>query len=165
MSKNIPITECTLVFLLRNGKILLAMKKRGFGTGKWNGPGGKCEPGETPEQTMIRECEEEVGAKPTKYEMVADARFTNIATAEPWKLHIHVYVCHQWQGEIVESEEMAPKWFKIDQIPYDQMWDDDKYWMPRVLAGEKIVTHFEFDARDKVVSHNISTVAKLPLEN
>lgn len=165
MSKSIPITECTLVFLRRDDEILLAMKKRGFGTGKWNGPGGKCEPNETIDQTMVRECEEEVGAVPIKYEMVAEGNFRNSKVDEPWQLHIHVYVCDEWRGEIVESEEMAPKWFKIDDIPYDEMWDDDKYWLPRVLNGEKIVSFFEFDANDKVLSYTINPATELTVSS
>jgi len=34
---------------------------------------------------------------------------------------------------VKETEEMKPEWFSIDEIPYDKMWDDDSYWMPRIL--------------------------------
>ena len=51
----------TLCFLLRDGQILLAMKKRGFGEGKWNGAGGKVNAGETVEHAAVRELREEVG--------------------------------------------------------------------------------------------------------
>ncbi len=47
-----------LVFILRGDEVLLAMKKRGLGTGKWNGPGGKVKGKETPEEAAIRETEE-----------------------------------------------------------------------------------------------------------
>ena len=50
----------TLLFLLTDDQILLAMKKRGFGMGRWNGVGGKIEPGETIEEATARECREEI---------------------------------------------------------------------------------------------------------
>ena len=62
--------ETTLCLLRKENKILLAMKKRGFGTGKYNGVGGKIENGETLNEAMIRETKEEIGVIPTKYEKV-----------------------------------------------------------------------------------------------
>ncbi len=50
-------TRRTLLFLRKNNHILLAMKKRGFGADRWNGVGGKLEPGETIEQALVRECQ------------------------------------------------------------------------------------------------------------
>ncbi|MDR0650832.1 MAG: NUDIX domain-containing protein [Candidatus Peribacteria bacterium] len=53
--------QTTLVFLFNlQGQLLLAMKKRGFGVGKWSGPGGKVEEGESISQAAVREVEEEV---------------------------------------------------------------------------------------------------------
>ena len=55
-----PDSRRTVVFLIRENQVLLAMKKRGFGEGKWNGVGGKLDPGETVEQALVRECQEEI---------------------------------------------------------------------------------------------------------
>ena len=52
--------ETTLCLLKKDNSILLAMKKRGFGSGKYNGIGGKIEKGETPDEAMIRETKEEI---------------------------------------------------------------------------------------------------------
>ena len=57
MSKKI----LTLVFLREDCRVLLGMKKRGFGAGKWNGFGGKIETGETITEAAVREVKEECG--------------------------------------------------------------------------------------------------------
>ena len=67
--------ETTLCLLRRNEEILLAMKKRGFGEGKYNGVGGKIEGTETPEATMLRETKEEIGVTPIQYEKVGVVSF------------------------------------------------------------------------------------------
>src|SRR3954465_14054964 len=59
-----PLRQASLCLLVREGEVLLARKKRGFGLGKWNGVGGKPEPGETIDETAIRETEEEIGVTP-----------------------------------------------------------------------------------------------------
>ena len=46
---------------------------------------------------------------------------------------------------------MAPAWFKVDDIPYDQMWDDDLYWLPRVLDGERMQATFTYRADNQTV--------------
>lgn len=155
----------TLLFLKTDDQILLAMKKRGFGAGKWNGVGGKLEAGETVEQALIRECQEEIGVTPTSYSPVAELDFVQDAeTDDPWHMYVYAYICTEWQGEPSESEEMAPQWFGLDEIPYDDMWQDDEYWLPQVLSGEKVTGRFTFDKNDELLSHTIETTGSLPLE-
>lgn len=142
------------------------MKKRGFGADKFNGVGGKIEAGETIEQALIRETEEEIGVTPINYWPVAELDFVQDAqTDEPWHMYVYAYLCDRWQGQPSESEEMAPKWFKLDKIPYSNMWEDDEFWLPQVLAGHKLLGQFKFDADDKLTDHVISVVENLPNEN
>ncbi|MEA3273570.1 MAG: hypothetical protein U9Q72_03200 [Patescibacteria group bacterium] len=56
---------------------------------------------------------------------------------------------------------MQPKWFSIKDIPFDQMWDDDKYWLPHVLAGKKLKGKFIFGKEDKVTDKVLKFVGKL----
>lgn len=149
----------TLLLAIHDDEILLAMKKRGFGVGMWNGAGGKVELGETIEEAMIRETVEEIDIKPLEYERVAVHTFTfdNGKIAE-----VHTYVCNKWQGSPMETEEMAPKWFKLDQIPYNSMWPDDALWLPFVLDGKKLVTAFTFNEYNEVVKTHLEVVEALP---
>lgn len=149
----------SLLFLRREGELLLAMKKRGFGEGRWNGVGGKVEPGETIEQAMIREAQEEINVTPTKFEKVGDIRFDEYFKGEPTLMHVHIFVATEWEGEPAESEEMKPQWFSLNKIPYDSMWSDDPYWLPSVVEGKKISADFKLDENDVILTHNVKEVA------
>lgn len=148
----------SLLFLRKGNLILLAMKKRGFGEGRWNGVGGKVEPNESIDQAMIREAQEEIGITPTKYEKVADIRFDEFFKGQPTIMHVHAFMATGWEGEPTESEEMAPKWFPVTKIPYKDMWPDDPFWLPHVLWGEKISADFKLNASDAILSYTINEV-------
>lgn len=156
--------HCTLLFLRKENKILLAMKKRGFGSDRYNGVGGKIEPGETIEQALLRECREEIGVLPMHYWQVAEHDFVQKESNEPWRMYVHVYLCDEWEGEPIETEEMAPEWFEIEDIPYTNMWQDDEFWLPQVLAGSKVYGEFTFDENDALLTHNVQVVEQLPHE-
>ena len=151
----------TLLFLVKDNKILLAMKKRGFGEGHYNGVGGKVMEDESIEEALIRESKEEIGVAPTKFEQVANILFDEFFKGEPALMRIHVFIATKWSGEPTESEEMAPKWFNVKQIPYEQMWPDDPYWLPRVLNGEKLNADFKLDINSKITSHKVNPAKEL----
>ena len=152
--------EYSLAFLLRGDEILLALKKRGFGAGKLNGAGGKVEPGETIEQGMIRECQEELTITPTTFHKVAYHDFIlGTDTDQPWHQWAHVFIVTEWKGDPAETEEMAPDWVKLHAIPYDQMWDDDVHWLPLVLAGKLLDTTFTFDSDEHMLTKDIREVS------
>jgi 8-oxo-dGTP pyrophosphatase MutT (NUDIX family) len=156
----------SLLFLLREGEILLAMKKRGFGAGRWNGVGGKPEPNEGIEQTAIRECQEEVGVIPNSLQHVASLTFVLHESSAVTKLYVEAFVSQNWEGEPVETDEMAPKWFKLGDIPYKDMWADDIFWLPEVLKGNFVTATFHFDENDKVLKHQLEvTPAKAGVQS
>ena len=150
--------ETTLCLLKKDGQILLALKKRGFGTGKYNGVGGKIENGETPEEAMIRECEEEIGVRPIDYEKVGYLSFDEYYKGKKENVAFHLYIVSSWNGKLVESDEMKPEWFNIKQIPYDMMFPDDKHWLPLILEGKKINAYFDFDEEWNILSKKIEEV-------
>lgn len=140
------MTTTTLNFLIEGDKILLAMKKRGFGEGKWNGVGGKLHGAEAPEDAIVRETEEEVGVKIEKSDLekvgVIDFHFYD---KPEWDQQCHVFLTKKWEGEPTETEEMKPEWYSFGTIPYELMWVDDKYWLPLVLEGKKFKAEFYFN--------------------
>jgi 8-oxo-dGTP pyrophosphatase MutT (NUDIX family) len=152
----------TLLFLRRDKQILLAMKKRGFGRGKWNGVGGKADPGETVEQAAIRECQEEIGVTPLNARQVGDIKFT-MTTDPAFGHHAHIFVATDWEGEPTETEEMRPQWYEITHIPYDSMWADDELWLPLVIKGVFFSADIVLDGDDtggNVVSAEIREVSE-----
>lgn len=147
---------CTLLFLLRDDQILLAMKKRGFGKDLWNGVGGKLDLGETVEQAAVRECQEEIGVTPVRFHKIAEHTFGDTTSDEI--ITVHAYFCTEWTGEPIETEEMAPRWFAIGDIPYDTMWADDRHWLPLALNGQRLRTHFVLDDTQKLVKSTMNEV-------
>lgn len=157
--KDTPLRPATLVFLLRGNEILLAMKKRGFAEGLWNGSGGKSKDGDKSiEATARREMQEETTVTPKKLKKVAVLNFYFQEKSE-WNQQVHVYLTHEWEGTPTETEEMAPKWFAINQIPYDQMWSDDILWLPKVLNSHIVEGYFLFDEEQKMLEHEVREVA------
>ena len=146
------------MLLRKDNEILLAKKKRGFGEGKYNGVGGKLEDGETPEEAMIRETEEEIMITPTKYEKMGVIEFLEYVKEERANVKFHLYVATEWEGNPKESEEMIPKWFSLDNLPYNEMFPDDKYWLPYILEGKKINAFFDFDEEWNLLSYHIEEI-------
>lgn len=153
-------TLLTLVLIVSNEKILLAMKKRGFGAGRWNGFGGKVEAGETIEDSAKRETLEECGVVVTDMVKVGIHEFEFSAVRGEIR-EVHVFRAEHFSGEPQETEEMRPQWFTIDAIPYDEMWPDDIHWLPVFLAGKKFRTKFLFGEGDSVVENHVLEVETL----
>ncbi len=141
------------------------MKKRGFGANRFNGVGGKIDPGETIEEALVRECEEEIEVTPKTYHKVAEHDFIGKNEDDSsWNMYVHAYLCDKWEGEPTETEEMKPEWFKFKDIPYQNMWQDDEYWLPQVLQGKKVFGKFTFDKHDNMLTRDVNEVEKLPHE-
>ncbi len=153
------LPKLTLLVLTHNNKILLGLKKRGFGKGNYNGYGGKLDPGETLLDCVCRETYEEAGIVLDKKNVVRVAIHDFIFPHKPeWNQQVHVFRATSFTGTPVETEEMKPLSFPMDALPLDHMWDDDKYWLQQVLDGKKLRTTFSFDELGKVKEHEIVEV-------
>lgn len=137
--------DTTLCLFVNDKKILLGMKKRGFGVGKWNHCGGKVQDGETILQAAVREIKEEIGILVSENDADRIGHVDFYFKDKPeWNQKMHIFLIKNWTGEPVESEELKPRWFSLNEIPYDNMWADDKHWLPMVLAGKKLEGRFDF---------------------
>jgi len=146
-----PSKQRVLCLLTKEGEILLAEKKDGFGQGKWTGVGGKIEEGETLEEAVCRETLEEIGVTLISFHKVALLDF--IFPSKPdWSQRVSVFIAKEWEGELRESEEMRPQWFNINSLPWRSMWDDYSYWLPRILKGECLEAVISYGSDNQKVS-------------
>ena len=132
----------TLVFVVKDGRILLIRKKRGLGAGKINAPGGRLEPGETPLEAAVREVQEELCITPLELTYSGENLFQFV---DGYSIHVHVFKAGDYQGEPTETDEASPIWSNLDAIPYEEMWEDDKLWVPLVLDGTRFYGRYLFD--------------------
>ncbi|HLC49373.1 MAG TPA: 8-oxo-dGTP diphosphatase [Candidatus Andersenbacteria bacterium] len=139
----------TLCLIRKDDQILLGMKKRGFGAGRWNGFGGKVASKETIEDAMRRETMEEAGIEIVDATKIGILEFT--FESNPDTLEVHIFNATSFTGEPQETEEMKPKWFHINEIPFDTMWADDIHWFPLFLEGKKFTGKFLFDSEGNTI--------------
>lgn len=150
-TNNRPRKVVTLVMVHEDGKVLMSMKKDGFGGGWWNGYGGKVQPGETVEQCARRELMEEAGIGVEKLEK-AGMLYFDIEGDE--RLHEgHIFRGSGVIGEPRETDEMVtPRWFDVSALPYGQMWKGDDAWMPAFFEGKFIEGILTFNAKHELLS-------------
>ncbi|GJQ81797.1 putative GTP diphosphatase [Trypoxylus dichotomus] len=144
-------TEFTLIFVKSNENVLLGFKKRGFGAGKWNGFGGKVEKDETILEGAIRELKEESNLTVSKANMIYLGYVRYDRVDSPQIDIVYIFTASEFSGSLAESEEMAPKWFKIGEIPYEKMWVDSKHWLPIVLRNRGIFAKFLLSGERNIV--------------
>lgn len=139
--------------------MLLGMKKRGFGEGRWNGFGGKVHDGETIEEATKREMLEESGVEVNGLEKLGILEFE--FQGNPEILETHIFRAMDFTGRPTETEEMRPEWYNVDEIPFDSMWPDDHIWLPLFLTGKKFKGKFLFGPGDSVLEYSLSEIGDL----
>lgn len=145
--------QLTLCIIHQHPNVLLGMKKRGFGAGRWNGFGGKVSHGETIEDAARREMQEEAGIELKNLDKVGVIEFE--FQGNPEILEVHIFRSDDFLGEPMESEEMKPQWFHVDEIPFKDMWPDDIHWMPLFLGGKKFKGKFLFGESDVILEKEL----------
>lgn len=137
-----PTDVATLVFIVSGGRVLLIRKKRGLGAGKINAPGGRLDDGESPEACAAREVQEELRTRPVG---LAAAGILRFQFTDGYGAHVHVFRASGCEGTPVETDEAVPIWAPVDAIPFEEMWADDRLWVPHLLAGRRFDGRFVFD--------------------
>ncbi len=147
----------TLLIIQKDNQVLLGMKKRGFGMGKWNGFGGKVEAGETIEEAAKRELFEESGVIANVIEKMGVLDFSWLGK-ENDILEVNIFKATDFLGQPQEGEEMKPQWFGVNEIPYEKMWSDDQYWLPLLLENKKFSGKFVFDEKNNIAEHELKEI-------
>ncbi|WP_313614340.1 8-oxo-dGTP diphosphatase MutT [Agrobacterium sp.] len=111
--KIVLVAACALVD--SDNRILLAQRPEGKSlAGLWEFPGGKLEPGETPEETLVRELDEELGIR-TKVACLAPLTFAS-HTYETFHLLMPLFVCRRYEGIPYGREGQVVKWVKVNAL-------------------------------------------------
>lgn len=137
-----PQERATLLFVRRDGQVLLIRKKRGLGAGKINGPGGRLDAEESPAQGAIREVQEELHVTPIDVQPRGELAFQ---FTDGYALYVYVFSAEGCEGEPQETDEATPIWTPLEAIPFDQMWADDRLWLPHLLDDQPFMGRFLFD--------------------
>ncbi|XP_031765389.1 oxidized purine nucleoside triphosphate hydrolase-like [Galleria mellonella] len=151
----------TLIFVRTENQILLGLKKRGFGVNKWNGFGGKVEQNELIVDGAARELKEEccLDVKTSDLKNIAHLEFT--FEGEPLLMDVRVFSTNIFEGTPAETEEMSPKWFNYEDIPFNDMWPDDRVWFPYMLKGKLIYGRFHYKGLDTILDYKIQELESM----
>src|SRR5258708_7078234 len=147
------------------GRVRLGFRKGGLGAGGGVGRGGNSEDGEEPAEAAVREVAEESGLNVTASALtrVACLRFI-FPTRPSWDQTADVFMTADFAGEPAESDEVVPRWFASDALPFDGMWDDARYWMPLVFAGHRVTADITFAEDCATVGATDPELAAPPVE-
>ena len=155
------VIEVSVVYFLRIGKhgseVLLGRKLTGIGLGKLVGPGGKKEHGESSVETAVRESCEEVGLEldPTDLNPISNVSYFFAGRPE-LNQRSTAFAVSRWKGTPRRSQELAPSWWPLESLPFEQMWSDAQFWLTRALAGDYLEAKFTIDAKDEVVAKELN---------
>lgn len=151
-----PLRLRVVCFLIQKDRVLLGQKKEGFGMGNYVGIGGKVEENEGIKDTVVREMTEEISVKPVEFSKMGSIKFYFLQDSG-WNQEVIPFVCRRWEGEPVESDEIRPVWFDVWKLPVSEMWDDAKFWIPRILQGEILRAEFLYDKKNLVSDYLVAT--------
>ena len=145
----------TLVYLKRNGKTLMIhriKKQADIHQGKWNGLGGKLEPGESPEACAVREVREESGLE------IRSLRYGGLLVfagfkGEDW--YVWVYTSEAFDGELIDSDEGRLQWIPDAELRSLPLWPSDLLFLDWLEAGKVFSARFAYSPQDEMLGHEV----------
>ena len=146
----------TICYLEKDGCYLMLLrneKKQDLNEGKWIGPGGKIEPGETPEEGVRREVLEETGLTLKTVRLRGLVEFLS----EKWEdEHMYLYTSDDFEGEMIDCDEGELRWIPKKEISSLRLWEGDRVFFEYLLAEEPFF-HLElrYDAADELVGSRL----------
>jgi 8-oxo-dGTP diphosphatase len=146
----------TLCYLRSGGRTLMLLRDKKPGdvhAGKYNGLGGKLEPGESPDECVLREFEEESGLRLLDPRLRGVLTFPHFAKGQDWV--VFVYTATRYEGKTIDSAEGTLEWVPDAEVPGLNLWEGDRIFLPW-LDGERFFSA-KFVYRDgKLAGHDVS---------
>ena len=137
-------TLCYVIDKKTNSTLMLhrVKKENDYHEGKWNGLGGKFDPGESPEECAIREIEEESGLKVKSVKMKGFITFPLFDGKEDW--YVFLFTADDFEGNLIESPEGNLAWISNDKLTKLNLWDGDKYFIPWLFKDKFFSAKFNY---------------------
>ena len=136
----------TLCYVRNNGKTLMihrVKKENDYHQGKWNGVGGKFDEGETPEECVTREVEEETGLRIKSPQLHGLLTFPMFDGIDDW--YVFVYTADEFEGKLIDSNEGNLEWIPNDELVNLNLWDGDKYFLPWLFQDKFFSAKFIYE--------------------
>jgi 8-oxo-dGTP diphosphatase len=127
-------------------------KENDMHAGKWNGLGGKMEPGETPEECAIREIFEESGLKVNNLTLKGIITFPGFYDQEDW--YTFLFVIDDFKGQLIDSPEGQLKWIPNDELLDLSLWPGDRIFIPWLDDSGFFSGKFVYQAGE-LVEHDV----------
>ena len=134
----------TLAYVKRDGHTLMLHKAKGYQRGKWNGLGGKFDPGESPEECLKREVFEESGLTVEEAQLRGFITFPDFDGSDDW--YAFVYTVNAFSGEVTASEEGELHWVPDDELLELNIWDGDRIFLPWLNGDRLFSAKFTYEA-------------------
>lgn len=145
----------TLCYLHKDGKTLMlhrVKKKNDIHEGKWNGLGGKLEPGETPEECVIREVREESGLVLRAPRLRGLLTFPGFDGENDW--YVYLYTGTDFEGKLIDSPEGRLEWIADGKVLDLPLWEGDKIFLQWLERPEFFSGKFVY-RQGKLESHGV----------
>jgi len=152
------VISATLCYIRKGNKTLMMhrTKKRDSSKNLWNGLGGKCDPGESPEECVIREVHEESGLTITKPKLKGVITYPAFADRKDWI--VFVYVVDTFTGTLIDNSECKEgelSWIDTKKLPSLHLWDGDIHFLPWLDKKKFFSAKFIYD-KHKYVNHTVT---------
>ena len=128
-------------------------KENDYHKGKWNGLGGKFEPGESPEECAIREIEEESGLIIKNIKMKGFITFPLFDGKEDW--YVFLFTADDFDGKLIDSNEGKLDWIPNNKLTDINLWEGDKYFIPWLFKEKFFSAKFIYENGD-YISHKVN---------
>lgn len=143
----------TLCYVEQDGKYLMlhrVKKKDDYNGGKWIGIGGKFLEGESPDECLLREVQEETGLTLTDYRLRGIVTFA----AAKWETeYMYLYTATGFTGTLQECDEGVLQWVEIEKVPELPLWEGDKVFLRLLREDAPFFTlKLVYDEEDRLVT-------------
>jgi 8-oxo-dGTP diphosphatase len=145
----------TLCYIKHDGHTLMVYRNKkpnDMHEGKWNGLGGKFEPGESPEECIIREVREESGLQIRNPQLHGLLMFPNFK-GDDW--YVFVFTAREFKGKLIDSPEGILEWIPDEKLTKLNLWESDQIFFPWLEGDQFFSAKFIYKG-DRMQCYGVS---------